>query len=89
MYRCVVAMLECPASDCTSRMLPPTSETFLAARVINDLRPLWELAPANPSVRNHVRKRNWTLPLRVTGSVLPFVKMTTNSSALPRPFDSS
>jgi hypothetical protein len=49
MYLAVVLRLACPANIWTSRKLPPTSLIRRAARVTNDLLPLWLEQPTIPS----------------------------------------
>ena len=73
----------------TSRSDPPTSLIFLAAFVMEVLRPECDDDPANPSLPTQPLKRNWTLLDRVTASDDRFLSTTTNASGATRPFPTS
>ena len=60
-YRWVVDRFECPASIWTSRRDPPTVDIFLAAFVMNVLRPEWLEQPFSPRLWNHREKRFTTI----------------------------
>ena len=76
-------MLAWPASDCTSRSEPPTSAIVRAARVMNVLRPLCELAPSKPKAANQDRKRNWILLARTTAFLRAVVPALAGVARMP------